>query len=239
MSLDYMRMVLGSTAPERFVGPPVSVPMAVSYLHSPCTWELRRGRLYHGKKDDTDDIREVAMWLDPWEVRDRFLRLQTAHDIAPFLSDTGEFQKRLGSGQFTTEDLFEIQGIVRYLLTTAPSKWRIQRPAFRTERIAKLMLWEYRQFKFRFSWSSRSHAVVVETASTLDAILASVFVDHMRQAQFGFCARPDCRRQFELKSRHKRKYCSPDCGHVMAVRESRNRSVAKKTAARDGKRRGR
>ena len=75
--------------------------------------------------------------------------------------------------------------------------------------------------QMRFLWTPHTHAAVIVTDTTLQAILATVHVDHLRGATFRFCARLDCGRQFLLESRHAKKYCSYDCAHLEAVRRSR------------------
>lgn len=59
-----------------------------------------------------------------------------------------------------------------------------------------------------------------EAHNTFDAILSTIFIDRLKQLRL-VCERPDCAAIYELTSRHKRKFCSYDCAHLMAVRRSR------------------
>jgi hypothetical protein len=97
-----------------------------------------------------------------------------------------------------------------------------------------------RQFQVRFRWEKRkegkynklitTHAAVIKTYDVLGALLATVYVDHLRDARFGFCARKDCRKLFERTSKHKRKYCDYDCAHLEAVRRGRLKAKKKRPA---------
>jgi hypothetical protein len=50
---------------------------------------------------------------------------------------------------------------------------------------------------------------------------AQLFFEKQAGTEFGWCERHDCGRFFRCKSKHKRKYCSPECAHLVAVRKSR------------------
>ena len=67
-----------------------------------------------------------------------------------------------------------------------------------------------------------------EALNTFDAILSTIFIDRLRKLRFKVCARPDCATIYELTSRHKRKFCSYDCAHLMTVRRSRKGKKQKK-----------
>jgi hypothetical protein len=78
--------------------------------------------------------------------------------------------------------------------------------------------------------STLSAGVITET--TIDAILASVFVDTLN-AEFHLCAFPDCPNVFEVTSDHVREYCGHACAHKAGMRrrreeekERRNKTVA-------------
>lgn len=59
------------------------------------------------------------------------------------------------------------------------------------------------------------------------AIQYTITLEHLSGAKFGICEQPDCRIPFPFKSGHQRKYCSPECAHLMAVRASRKRAKQK------------
>lgn len=228
MSQNTAKLLLGHDIGSGFKGQSVGIPVAVSFLPTSMTWG-RRGNQFVQVADDADAAEEIhvkSLWLDAWEIRDQFLRLKV-EDATAFLTRTGIFHSTLGSGKTTAEDLFEIQGIIRYLLTSAPPTWREVPHVFKTDRIHRILRRSYQTFSIRFSWSRNSRTAVIETRTTLDAIMATVFIDHVRAARIGFCERPDCRKQFEFESRHARKYCSYNCAHLMSVRMKRERDRTK------------
>jgi hypothetical protein len=68
----------------------------------------------------------------------------------------------------------------------------------------------------------------VTLRSFIDAIVASIQIDKLRGAEFRYCARSDCTEPFQVESRHERIYCSTDCAHYMAVKNSRARAEKNK-----------
>jgi hypothetical protein len=69
----------------------------------------------------------------------------------------------------------------------------------------------------------------IDVHSTLEAILATAYLDRLNGVNFGLCQLDDCNRMFEITSNHAREYCSQDCAHKASMR--RRRAAAK--AARD------
>jgi hypothetical protein len=63
--------------------------------------------------------------------------------------------------------------------------------------------------------------------SVRDAILAAVYLDKLANIRSSMCHRPDCGIVFNHKSKHKRIYCSSDCAHLEAVRNSRKQKAGK------------
>jgi hypothetical protein len=56
------------------------------------------------------------------------------------------------------------------------------------------------------------------------ACAAQLFVEKLSGTRYGWCARSDCNgKWFRHESNHARKYCSPECAHLVAVRASRER----------------
>jgi len=73
------------------------------------------------------------------------------------------------------------------------------------------------------------------------ACSAQLFFEKASGAEYGWCARTDCDGFFRIASRHPRKYCSPECAHLAAVRASRERlrrSVAVRKRRRGAKKPG-
>jgi hypothetical protein len=61
--------------------------------------------------------------------------------------------------------------------------------------------------------------VMVDTS--LDAILASIYIDTQSGIHYELCALPDCPNVYEVKSNHQRAYCSQACAHKASVRRRR------------------
>jgi hypothetical protein len=80
------------------------------------------------------------------------------------------------------------------------------------------------------AWNGAQHVALIETKDVLATMLATLQIDHLRGAKFGICARADCPRFFEIKSRHIRKYCSYDCAHLETVRRSRQKAARKQVS---------
>jgi hypothetical protein len=62
-------------------------------------------------------------------------------------------------------------------------------------------------------------AVCRENAES--ACFEQLFFEKQAGTRFGWCERRDCAKFFRCTNKHKRKYCSPECGHLVAVRKSR------------------
>lgn len=69
----------------------------------------------------------------------------------------------------------------------------------------------------------------VSVNTSLDAILASVYIDTLSGIEYELCSLPDCPNVYQVKSNHERTYCSQACAHKASVRRLR----AAKQAARD------
>ena len=84
-----------------------------------------------------------------------------------------------------------------------------------------------------FVWQSNGrHYLRIETTDILKAIMAKIGLDHVSRTINRLCQRPDCEKHFVLKTKRTRKYCSPECAHVMAMRANRARAAKKKKLAK-------
>jgi hypothetical protein len=61
----------------------------------------------------------------------------------------------------------------------------------------------------------------IMVSTTLQAILATVYVDHLRGINYRLCARSDCSAIYEVSSKHERQYCTQACAHTASVRRRR------------------
>jgi hypothetical protein len=74
----------------------------------------------------------------------------------------------------------------------------------------------------------------IHVCSTLQAILATNYVDSLSGVNYGLCALPDCNQTFEITSTHKRDYCSQACAHKASVRRRRAEDKTEKDAVKAG-----
>ncbi|HTQ58049.1 MAG TPA: hypothetical protein VMI94_26475 [Bryobacteraceae bacterium] len=165
--------------------------------------------------------------LDAWEVRRQFLGIRTDDDALAFLRRTGVFS-RPGEA-WTMKDISLFQNGFRHMLLTRPLKWRAS--AFGDARLIRSIL-SKRMLRLEFHWSKKVHYAAILADTTLQAIVASIEVDHLGNASFGVCARRNCGRIFEFTTKHKRKYCSKRCGHAEVVRLSREQLAVGKPIQR-------
>lgn len=66
------------------------------------------------------------------------------------------------------------------------------------------------------------------------AIRATITIDFLYETKFRACARPDCPKTYQVRSKHPRKFCSQYCGHLVSQRRKRSEAgrQAKKQTAR-------
>ncbi len=68
----------------------------------------------------------------------------------------------------------------------------------------------------------------VATASALDAIIATIYVDNLRGLQTRLCALEDCDVIFEIATKHGKQYCCNYHAHLASVRRNAGRAKKKK-----------
>jgi len=61
----------------------------------------------------------------------------------------------------------------------------------------------------------------VKVDTSLDAILASIYIDTQSGVEFELCSLADCSNVYEVTSKHRRDYCSQACAHKASVRRRR------------------
>jgi hypothetical protein len=176
-----------------------------------------------------------AQEIDAWAVRNDFLRLKSESECLSFLSQTGLFSNELIKAPDCVVEWSELQrvqdSIRNYLVH--PSMLQGERSDRRDEEGDFISSAVDRASRSRteFHWDERQRKLQLVADDTLSAMLVSVLIDHLKGAKFKVCARPDCRKLFELTSSHRRKFCSQYCGHFESLRRFR-RAHAPQTKAR-------
>jgi hypothetical protein len=199
---------------------PVSVPIGIEFFATDCVWNIRKNRFVHVARPETDLIPVGIGWPDAWNVRAEFLAARSPEQFLAVLNANGVFSSEHES--FTLADLQVIQKGLRHMLSVDHQHFR---EAIFGDHLTKVLF--HSRFSVGFAWRHRptiAHAGIITVRRTLGAMLATVYLDKLRDAKFGFCARQDCRRQFEITSQHKRKYCTPACAHMETVRRGRQRA---------------
>jgi hypothetical protein len=171
---------------------------------------------------------------DAWRLRAKFFKLpETDGALLAFLNETGVWNNRR---------------VVHH-----KSVRHVQEYGYHTELVREI--WEYRdrlhcalvkkaafresfeaknsEFPLKFKLTATVVEGVIEAYDTYQALLASVLIDIARGLRFRICARKDCGGLFPLESRHKRKFCSQYCGHLVSIRRARKRQRRTKKSLRD------
>jgi hypothetical protein len=228
MSLDF-RTLLGLEVPKKHIVEPVSVPLAIRFIPETCVWGTRAGRLVHLP---STTIQVALGVLDAWRVRVDFLRVRSPDEMLTFLQGTGVFSQETESGYWVLDDLYRFQTVIGRLTDNEPVEWTHR--MFPNQKILRACI-RHRHFSVGFSWTSKSHFAELVARSTLEAILASIHVDHLRKAKFWYCERDVCGKQFELTG-HRKRYCSDLCAHAEAQKEYRLKKKAQRPTTRKNKR---
>jgi hypothetical protein len=159
--------------------------------------------------------------LNPWKLRDRFLRLQHCEaDLIHFLNDVGRWDGSLGP--FLVRNIWGWKDAINDLLLNPSHDW---------QEVISQHLNPYAGFAglgayldFAFASPDKGTLLELNPRGCVGALLGTVLIDRAEGARFKVCRRPDCHQTYRLESRHERKYCSYYCAHLQSVRDSRRRS---------------
>jgi hypothetical protein len=160
--------------------------------------------------------------LDPWEIRKEFLGLRPSDRDAlrTFLHKSGEFCWLNQYRSITESELWQFQAAIRQqLLNPTVSENRTKLATEFQAAIHNRI--QVHVMNINVGFEDRTLLGEAEALNTFDAILSSIFIDRLKKLRFKVCERPDCAAIYELTSRHKRKFCSYGCAHLMVVRRSR------------------
>ena len=62
---------------------------------------------------------------------------------------------------------------------------------------------------------------LIKVETTLEAILATIYLDRLSGLDYALCNLTDCRKIYAVTSNHARMYCSQACAHKASVRKRR------------------
>ena len=199
------------------------VPIRVNFWARPELWIVQGANYYHWVDPRRGKARTRMVWIplsgsdggsfsfDPWQLRDRFLALDLGDQAAvvEFLGETGEWPTN--NGVLKGREIHRFQQRMRERLAdpqAAKLGFRVWSPT------PGGVTLDYRKHPAGLS-------VSIHCQTALEAMSWTVDIDLTQGARFRYCARSDCKKLFELISRHKRRYCSMYCAHLESVRRGR------------------
>ena len=199
--------------------------------------------------------------IDAYRIRQDFLRVETSSQAAEFLRLTGFFLKPKQDGvgpclDITWAEFQQWQELIRLILTdgffelTERQTDGISRilpniPPSMDHLLSRLdaedLLWLAGQAQHIMihpgggnSGRGRDELIaMIMVDSTLEAILATIYLDGLNDIGHALCGLKDCPQYYEVTSKHVRQYCSQACAHKASVR--RCRAAAARAKARSTK----
>jgi hypothetical protein len=160
-----------------------------------------------------------------WLMRDSFFGLD------PSVAELRKFLNRWGL--WNEERRFPVKGFLLqsqlFSLVVPDAIWR-QREAYRKALSGSARSWLRAARPLSFSPLDEWPHFLVERSSCQDAIEATITIEHLRGAKFGFCKR--CRKIFERDTLHKKNYCSRKC--IQADATARWRANQRKQSKKQG-----
>jgi hypothetical protein len=217
----------------------IEIPAFIEFRSTPCTWEERAdehkmvrdksGRYVHPSTlyERRGDILK-RKHFDPWQVRSAFLNLKTDGEFLDFLNATGYFSLKLKNGAWSIPSLRKWQDVMRVLINKSPEHWpdwlKKNQSGIRTQIVAL----QNHDLPTVFRWDRKKRFLMFRINDCLSAILASIYLDHLRGVCIGFCSRQDCQKEFEIRGHKNKKYCSFNCAHMEVIRRGRARKREKR-----------
>jgi len=205
----------------------VTLPIRVEYVETPghMTHVSRKLEPYTPDKEYrfNRDASSLQGPFDPWELREYFLKWRP-EDWQGFIGMTGCF----GAFRVSERTFERWQRLLREALIRPAREWEAMVAEFGMSESRDLLS---KPLPIRFDWRGEVPMARILTNRTLDAIIATIKVDKLQGAEFRVCSRFDCKNPpFKVEARQK-KFCSSDCAHLVAVRNSRSRAADAKIKA--------
>jgi CGNR zinc finger protein len=156
--------------------------------------------------------------IDAREIKQKFLAIRSEQDALSFLEHTGAWANSRRQ-RVAMKDLFGYQEWFKDLATQPLLQWKLwsaEQPDL-DEWLSKNL-----EVSIAFTKADGGEPVGrIECEYTFDAILSQLKLEKVCNSEYKRCERPDCLEVYKRESRHGRKYCSPRCAHLVAVRRSR------------------
>jgi hypothetical protein len=251
-----------SGPPRKRVLPPMPIHVLYQPLFTIVSFENQGGQIHFYLRAPQIQGWPSEPVVDAYRVRDAFLRVKTSGEATEFLSLTGFFlEPKRGSGirprlDMTWAEFQQWQELIRLILTEGFFKLTEKQ----TEGISRILPNVPTSMHHLLSrlygeeqlWLA-GHAqgimihprggdpgpfgrdepiAMIMVDSTLEAILATIYLDRLNGLDHGLCALKDCPKIYEVTSKHARQYCSQECAHKASVRKRRALAAQAKAKAK-------
>jgi hypothetical protein len=189
---------------------------------------------------------------DPWRARANFLhdlyKEQESHEYEALTYCFGRFGRDEADLQFEAprgpihvitacelleQDVGEWYELLRTAMTMPMNEWPSLANKFPARKVDILL----QPLPIKLEWREGRPVGTMIPRTVIDAVVASIQIDKLLGAEFRYCARPDCKKPFQIESRHRRIYCSTDCAHYIAVKNNRARAVKNENRRQSGSKR--
>ena len=163
-----------------------------------------------------------ALPIDVYQIRNEFFAIKGPEHGLRFFRQYGIFgREHLNYFALTVglsfADLLRWQAILKDCRLTEPSGWEaLTRQHERLRNVGDIL--DSPELSIPHESPIR---IKLFCGCVRDAIMASIYLDNLANVKARMCQRSDCGVVYVPESNHKRKYCSPDCGHLVAVRNNR------------------
>jgi hypothetical protein len=213
----------------------INIPVEVICEVTAGTWSI-------GPNDSSGRLgrhwEQEVLHLNARKIRDEFLEKKpsgpeliaylNAHRIGEIATHVDE---GVGYSTITDADLIEWRRLIPKLLTSPIASW-CRLKGFDRSKLEMVHSFLERGSSLEFDLSGAvPQAYVYCGSGILESMILTVFLDRLRGDKYRECARADCDAVFRRETRHKRKFCSWYCGHLVSVRNNR---AARKRKAKEG-----
>jgi len=203
----------------------LEIPSQAVLRVAPASWVMASEHTFRLHSVQSAVGREEPQEFDAWAIREAFLGLRTEKECLLFLNQTGRFSSDMNqTEEVTVQHINQLQATLNEYLVrpSVPIADDMELTAFPQVRSVNSNPPICSPVEFRLKESQR--AVRFVAGNTTYAMLLSILLDRLKGARFLLCARPDCRRLFQVTSAHRRKFCSQYCGHFESLRRLRERN---------------
>jgi len=174
-----------------------------------------------------DPAKRDSIQIDPWILRDRLLRNgNSPEEWVGFLNQCGEWSPSTRVGGFPKERQkhFRFAPVLECGYKIFPLDQFLADRDFVAQVLEGGHLnWPVEEFAppLALQFRRKFPHFLLNANFCRDAILQSVVLDFMHDVKYKICAW--CKRPFEVKSNHKKKYCDYACAHADLMRKKRNK----------------